>query len=1157
MQRHNRTLVWCYLLTMGIIGQTHAQSVGSILAWGNSGSGQCNIPAPNTGFVAIAGGAAHSLGLLIDGSIVAFGGNGNGQCNVPEPNGGFIAVAGGYDHSLGLKANGSIVAWGSNEQGQCNVPTQNSEFTALAGGRYHSLGLNANGSIVAWGGNSSGQCNVPEPNAGFIALAAGQFHSLGLKANGSIVAWGANEQGQCNVPAPNTGFIELAGGGGHSLGLKADGSIVTWGLNIWGQCNVPAPNTGFIALAGGNVHSLGLKTDGSIVAWGYNGSGQSNVPASNMGFIALAGGTLHSLGLKAAVLHSESFDHDGDLASGWSVQSNSAVLTTPWTSILESGDDYAIQTSQVAFSTPRTEWLISPIYNLTGYQDIELGYTHSYTHAGSTATVKYSTNGGVSWQNLTSYSTTTSGNIVTNIASWANGQANVRFAFVFTGNFNVGGASWRVDDYFLDGIRTAPTASMPHPSQPPVAWGSLTGDVGCRWQHPLGVSGSALEVRIDANGDGDYFDGGAESWSIIADLADSASSSFTTPVTYQVAGSHLCYELRARSGLGKWGYSGNSNAEGIQDDWYVDIEVNVDTTPPAFACPIPTDQPTPAWVPTLSPQVGITISDAGSGVDASTLAWRIDLDRNGSYSGPAEDWQAIAGYDSAPQIQVLQTATLPADGEYLVEFRAKDLAGSGPSTSGNIVVRVDATPPTASTLFVSGSGLNSVTLMFSPTLDEHFTRYEIRCSTDTLVDESDQLWTDAQDPNLTQIGTYQTTVTGLSVGTAWYFRLWAVDLAGNRSASSNLVRRVTEGSQVSPLADLRAELQGTDILLSWTAPTTDIYGQSPVAIEEYQVHSSVDARFTPNASTLIGTTPSTAYLVANPGGDIKAFLRVVVVGAGPQILMTNAATVWGTCNQGQCNIPQPNIEFTSIAAGGAHVLGLKENGMIIAWGDNYYGQINVPQPNQDFAKVSAAGNNSLALKQDGSLVAWGDNYSGQNNIPQPNSNFIDISAGQGFSVGIRSDGSIVSWGSMSYTPNPNSGFIDVEAGDYNVIALKNDGSVVIWGSCGSGECNLPNPNSGIIDISAGEHISAIVRNDGSITVWGHNGFGQCNVPSPNSGFTSVTAGDGFCVGIKQDGTPVGWGYSQDGRLPQQIPGYIEVDLGDSFTIGIHPVCRIN
>jgi|GEM_PF-2778974 len=271
---------------------------GLIVTWGANNNGQCNVPGPNAGFIAVATHGLHSLGLKADGSIVAWGNNADGQCNVPAPNRGFVAVAAGWYHSLGLKADGSIVAWGDNAWGQCNVPAPNSGFVAVVAGGGHNLGLKADGSIVAWGRNDEGQCNVPASNSGFVAVAGGGYHSLGLKADGSIVAWGWNADGQCNVPAPNSGFVAVAGGGYNSLGLKADGSIVAWGSNDEGQCNVPAPNSGFEAVAGGGYHSLGLKADGSIVAWGRNAEGQCDVPMPNNRFFAVAGGDFHSLGLR-------------------------------------------------------------------------------------------------------------------------------------------------------------------------------------------------------------------------------------------------------------------------------------------------------------------------------------------------------------------------------------------------------------------------------------------------------------------------------------------------------------------------------------------------------------------------------------------------------------------------------------------------------------------------------------------------------------------------------------------------------------------------------------------------------------------------------------------------------------------------------------------
>ena len=123
------------------------------------------------------------------GSIVGWG----WQVVGGDLSGGFVAVAAGSGHSLGLKANGSIVSWGFNREGQTNVPGPNTGFVAVAAGQSHSLGLKADGSIVAWGCGvpyDYGQCNVPAPNTGFVALAAGQLHSLGLKADGSIVGWG-------------------------------------------------------------------------------------------------------------------------------------------------------------------------------------------------------------------------------------------------------------------------------------------------------------------------------------------------------------------------------------------------------------------------------------------------------------------------------------------------------------------------------------------------------------------------------------------------------------------------------------------------------------------------------------------------------------------------------------------------------------------------------------------------------------------------------------------------------------------------------------------------------------------------------------------------------------------------------------------------------
>ena len=119
------------------IGQSALAESGKIVGWGSQVVG-ADL---SGGFVAIAAGGYRSLGLKEDGSIVAWGANGSGQCDVPFPNSGFIAVAAGGAHSLGLKEDGSIVAWGHNLSGQCDVPSPNSGFIAVAAGNAHSLAI--------------------------------------------------------------------------------------------------------------------------------------------------------------------------------------------------------------------------------------------------------------------------------------------------------------------------------------------------------------------------------------------------------------------------------------------------------------------------------------------------------------------------------------------------------------------------------------------------------------------------------------------------------------------------------------------------------------------------------------------------------------------------------------------------------------------------------------------------------------------------------------------------------------------------------------------------------------------------------------------------------------------------------------------------------
>ena len=54
------------------------------------------------------------MALKADGTVVAWGDNGEGQADVPAGLTDVIAIAAGTSHSVALKSDGTVVAWGFN-----------------------------------------------------------------------------------------------------------------------------------------------------------------------------------------------------------------------------------------------------------------------------------------------------------------------------------------------------------------------------------------------------------------------------------------------------------------------------------------------------------------------------------------------------------------------------------------------------------------------------------------------------------------------------------------------------------------------------------------------------------------------------------------------------------------------------------------------------------------------------------------------------------------------------------------------------------------------------------------------------------------------------------------------------------------------------------
>ncbi|PLX25883.1 MAG: hypothetical protein C0599_00090 [Salinivirgaceae bacterium] len=106
--------------------------------------------------------------------------------------------------------------------------------------------------------------------------------------------------------------------------------------------------------------------------------------------------------------------------------------------------------------------MISPIFNFTNYTTINLSFEHYFYYwSGSSATVSYSTDGGTTWTEITSWATANEGTETVpavfsqDLTTELEGQANVRFKWNYTGSW---GYYWCVDDITVD----AALASTPY-----------------------------------------------------------------------------------------------------------------------------------------------------------------------------------------------------------------------------------------------------------------------------------------------------------------------------------------------------------------------------------------------------------------------------------------------------------------------------------------------------------------------------------------------------------------------------------------------------------------------------------------------------------------------------------------------------------------------
>jgi alpha-tubulin suppressor-like RCC1 family protein/streptogramin lyase len=363
---------------------------------------------------------------------------------------------------------------------------------------------------------------------------------------------------------------------------------------------------------------------------------------------------------------------------------------------------------------------------------------------------------------------------------------------------------------------------------------------------------------------------------------------------------------------------------------------------------------------------------------------------------------------------------------------------------------------------------------------------------------------------------------------------------------------------------------------SSSKPTGTITITSPIGAFEYSIDhinyqtSTIFSGLQPGSFQLTARKISSTTCISLPtnitinSAPIPPVNASIAAGGRHTLSICNDGTVmaWGDNTDGQLGIGNTTYQskvpvkinsladITSIAAGSAHSLAIKNNSTVWSWGLNIDGQLgqgnNTPRiyvPAQvnglvNINAISAGTKFSLALKNDGTVWAWGDNNyyqfgngkSTSSNIPvQLNtiSSIAAIAAGHNHSLALKNDGTVWAWGSNYYGQLGNgtdgqftdskvptqvnflTGIIAIAAGNSHSLALSNDGTVWSWGWNSFGELGIGigNPNklsnvpiqvsslTNIIAISAGEYTSLALKSDGSVWSWGSNLFGQLGIGS--------------------------------------------------------------
>lgn len=229
-------------------------------------------------------------------------------------------------------------------------------------------------------------------------------------------------------------------------------------------------------------------------------------------------------------------------------------------------------------------------------------------------------------------------------------------------------------------------------------------------------------------------------------------------------------------------------------------------------------------------------------------------------------------------------------------------------------------------------------------------------------------------------------------------------------------------------------------------------------------------------------------------------------------------------------------DIVSISAGDTHLVGLRENGTVVASGNNDSGQCDVSSWT-DIVAISAGGSHTVGLKSDGTVVAIGNNENNQLDVSDW-SDIKQVAAGDAHTLGLKQDGTVVFVGlALSNGANISSwkNIISISANYRGAVALKSDGTVVGAENCS----DFPDISkwSDIKQIAMGANHIVALRSDGTVF---SEGTGIAGHADNFTDVIAISAGNCHTIALKSNGTLISVGDNIEG----------ECDLSDITNVKI-------